>query len=218
MFQFIDRFIEKHLKNWLHNKRNNIIKNYETEFTKSYPDLDVEELRPELEIEIDRAYAIVDRSILRARLSRGKYTFWITAGSSVLMVGVITGFTSGAIFPFITPPVAAFVSWAITIATIPIDYVERLHGALDWAVAKFNLSISEKKTHDSVPSSTHIFKKLDITTHTSQFMKSAAEPLIAQDDKEISVSINQLEFGQTTIPIVNEPAREPISVKLSTTG
>ncbi|MBA3661868.1 MAG: hypothetical protein H0W64_09080 [Gammaproteobacteria bacterium] len=143
MFKFIDQWIEKKLKKKLHKQRPEFIQQTLDGFIKKHnPDPTIiKNLSEKLEIEADRIYPIVDRSIIKERLKRSKYTFWITAVVSTIIVGIIIAFTGGALLPLVVPLLTSFIAWAIALGTIPLSYNQRILGAMDSTVDSFEKSL-----------------------------------------------------------------------------
>jgi hypothetical protein len=144
MLWFIDSWIERLFKTALHKRRepiiNRALKNYEYEHPAASTDL----LKIKMGDETDRIYAIIDRSILRERLVRARYTFWVTAitGTGVVLAGSAFGVVSlSSSFPFITPSVLAFVAWAVSVGTLPIAYNQRVKGAMDAVIIAHDKSL-----------------------------------------------------------------------------
>lgn len=148
MFKFFDKPIEKLFLRVLHKQRKRIInKSINAYIRENHPDpCTIDNLREKLEAEADRIYAIVDKSIVRERIKRARYTFWITAITSVIIVGVLGALTSGAVLPIIIPILVAFVTWAVTLGTIPISYNQRVQGAMDSTIITFKKSLSNHES------------------------------------------------------------------------
>jgi hypothetical protein len=136
MIPIIDRWIEKKLKLHFHKKRDKIIGKAFAEFCKTHDQTQSQSLLEKLNHEADRMYAVIDRSILRARINRSKWVFWSTLIASIIIVGTLGAFTAGLALPFISPALAALVTWSASIGTIPIDYLQRLKGAMDSELIK----------------------------------------------------------------------------------
>ena len=129
----IDQKIESALRRKLYKQREKIIAQSIDCFIKEHhpdPTL-VAELRRRLEEEADRVYAIVDRSVLRAWLKRAKYTFWIMTITTSIVAAVLAVVTHGAAVVIIAPILSAFVTWVVTVGTVPITYNERVKGGMD---------------------------------------------------------------------------------------
>lgn len=144
MFSFFDKPIEKLFKRGLYKQRQYYIRKAINKFIKqNHPDeRTIAALKAKLEEEADRVYAIVDKSVLRAGIKRAKWTFLLTAIASTIIIGVLGFFSSGAILPFIIPVLAAFITWAVSLATIPFAYNERIKGGLDSVVLTFKKSLN----------------------------------------------------------------------------
>jgi len=136
MFWFVDTWIEQTIKQGLHNQRDQIINRTIAAFEKLHKNLPTTELKKKLENEAVRIYAIVDRSILRDRVKRAKYTFWAVAIAGIILVAMLGVFYNETLdaFRFATPLVMAGVSWVVSLATIPISYNQRVKGAMDSVV------------------------------------------------------------------------------------
>lgn len=142
----ISKRIEELFKKKLHKKQDYYINKAIESFIKDYrkrkhqdPDpATVEDLRKKLKAESIRVYAIVDNSILRERIQRAKWTFFITAiagGGVVIVVGICTG---GIVLPAIVVTFfGASTAYIATLVTIPISYNQRIRGAMNSTVATF---------------------------------------------------------------------------------
>lgn len=141
----IDRFIENIFKKILYKKRNHHINKAVKKFTEKYhPDPQIiEELTKKLALEIDRLYPIVDKSILRERIKRGRYSLLITIIASGIVAVLVMLLTHGAATVLIAPLCAAFIAWVATVLTIPIGYDERIDGGMDSVVSSFEKNMLE---------------------------------------------------------------------------
>lgn len=135
MLSFLDRWIEKKLKQSLHAQREKHIDEYLHKFVEKHPDAPTDFLRSKLEQEANRVYPLADKSILKARLLQARIGFWITALISVLVIGFAGGFTGGAAIPFLMPLAGVFVAWGVVVATIPANYNQRIKGGLNSVIS-----------------------------------------------------------------------------------
>ena len=147
MIGFIDKKIGNFLLRILHNRREKVIAKTLIEYraSRGADEQTLAALREKLEYEMTRVYAIADESIVRERIQRARYTFWISAA---IGTGVILAFATfpvtTSLAPFFSPLIGAFTAWAITIGTIPIGYNTRVQGAMDSAIAMFDLEQAQK--------------------------------------------------------------------------
>ncbi len=93
----------------------------------------------------DLLSASMDKSIIRASIQRARYTFWISAiiGTSIVIALAAFPITT-SIAPFFVPLIAAFVSWAVALGTIPIGYIHSVKGAMESAIIAFEADRKEK--------------------------------------------------------------------------
>ena len=147
---FIDRLIELIFKYFLHAKREQYIRNYLLIYTDKYPNLAVGNLEENLNVEADRVYDIVDRSILRERIIRGKYVFWLSAIAAVILIGSLGGFKGGSFLPFIAPCLTATIGWIGTVLTVSISYNQRVKGGLDSVITRHGKAQSMISTNTQV--------------------------------------------------------------------
>lgn len=139
MFNFVDKFIEKRLKKRLHKRREKIVKETIAAFKlKHNPSEEVMQLLLErIDVEAKRVFPMVDQSIIVAFIKRAKLAFWISAISSVIIIGLLGGFSAGTALPFVIPVCSAVMAWLIGIVTIPINYNRRVQGAMDSVIENF---------------------------------------------------------------------------------
>lgn len=147
MFDYADRKIENVFKHFLHKKRYAIVDKAFKKFIKDHPlsEADATALRAKLEDEADRIVSFIDRSVLRERIQRAKYTFVITLVASTVVVAAVGGFADLTVVPFIAPVAAACVAWLIAVATIPIAYNQRIKGGMDSSILVFEKSLNERE-------------------------------------------------------------------------
>jgi hypothetical protein len=133
MFKFIDRKIEKYMLKRLHKRRKKIVNEAIAAFRKKHANCSQEVLDVLvvlIEKEANRIYPMIDKSILHAGIKRARYVFWVTTISSIIIVGVMGAFTSGAALPFIIPVCSAVVAWLVALGTTPVLYNQRVQGAM----------------------------------------------------------------------------------------
>lgn len=149
MFGPVDKLIEKILRRAMRSKKEKIVNKKFAEYCKKFGlnEDEAVKLREKLETECLRIIAIVDESILRERIKRARYTFWITAiiGTAVIVALAAYPVTT-SIAPFFAPLVAAVIAWAVSLATIPISYLKRVTGAMDSAAIMFELERAKAST------------------------------------------------------------------------
>lgn len=148
MIGFVDKKIKKLLKRILHKRRdkflNKTIKKYMTEHSADTET--IKALRDALNLELDRIFAIVDNSIINARLKQARYTFWITAIIATCITLSVAVFPiTTSLLPFFIPVMGALVAWAVSIGTIPFNYNERIQGSMDSALIVFEHDIKAAK-------------------------------------------------------------------------
>lgn len=157
MLEFIDKKIESYMKRGLHKKRDKIIADAIKKFTDTHQlDADkIEELHEKLVADTDRFLKIIDRSVLRAGLIRARYVFWITSIVGTAIVVALAAYpVTTSIAPFFIPLVAAFVGWAVSVATIPVSYLESIKGIRDATVDAFEKELLEQQ-EDELQKSNH---------------------------------------------------------------
>lgn len=169
--KFIERLFEDLIKAVLHRKREQYIQKTITQFHMDDPLLPLGNLEEKLNIEADRVYAIVDRSILRERIQRSKYVFLGTIIFSTIIVGALGGFTSGSALPFIAPLCMAFVNYVLSMATVGIGYNQRVKGGMDTVVIVHKKSIQE----NLAVSLSRIHSVLGVTQFQAAIMPAATE-------------------------------------------
>ncbi len=149
----IDKWIEKLIARTVRKKRNKILREtIDAYIEKHHPDDEtLAELKEALEVEMDRIFAFLERSLIHASVLRARYTFWITAIISTAIIIALASFPiTTSIAPFFVPLMAAFVSWAVALATIPVSYIHAVKGAMSARVLNFELALLEKDDVDRV--------------------------------------------------------------------
>lgn len=144
-FNFIDKWIERKLKEHLHKKRKYYVYKSLVGFINRNPGHDYSEIRKKLETEAARIYPMVDRSILRERVKRAKYIFWATLAASLLVVGAVVAASGGTALALVAPVCASIVTWAASIATIPVSYNQRVKGAMDCVVIPYEECLKQNQ-------------------------------------------------------------------------
>ena len=209
MFKFTDRIIEKILKKKLHKRRKRILVKTINKFVnKHHPDeATLKELKTALEKEIDRVYDFIDKSILRERLKRGRYAFWITAIASVIVIGLIGAFSAGTLLPFFIPVIAALIAWAVNLITIPISYNERLYGAMDTVVRAFEKSLLLPRNQDN-----NVTKEEINSIHL--MLKEMKEKIEAMNQKNNDFSTEQLKDDANKLEEILKEAQTMFTINL----
>lgn len=206
MFEFIDRYIENKMRKSLHKKRNKIIAQTLADYIDKHhpkPEI-VAELKTLLIIEADRVYPVVDESILKERIKRARYTFWITVITSTLISAVIIALTHGLALPLIIPALTAFIAWAVTLATAPLSYNLRVHGAMESIVRSFEKKLSEGETSvDTKALLTDLKQQLNDIASKIELLTT----IEANENLTMPLS-TQRPLTETTIPIDNMQCQE----------
>ncbi|MDX1901508.1 MAG: hypothetical protein SFW66_05830 [Gammaproteobacteria bacterium] len=149
MFRFIDHWIEKILTNRLHKNRDRLINTSLESFKKTNPNIYTPELVEMINHEVDRTFAVADRTIVRGKIKSAKYTFWITLITGIVLVAAISGFTFGAALPFISPVITALIAYILSLATIPISYNQEVRGHIDSIILDYEKSHSRSESESS---------------------------------------------------------------------
>lgn len=202
MIGLIDKAIGNLLLRILHGRREKIIaktlNDYRT--TRGADDQTLAALKDKLEYEMTRVYAIADESIVRERILRARYTFWVTAAIGTSFVLAFAHFpVTTTLAPFFSPLVGAFAAWAIAIATIPVGFNTRVQGAMDSAITMFEL----EKAQQPAPSPT-----LQHKVHSLQ----AEVDLMRTQFNQMRASSHPTSFWQrrtNSAPVLNTPAPSP---------
>lgn len=152
---FLEETLYAYYKIKLHKKRKHYINESITRYVQNQPaalPADINQLVEKLETEANRVYAIVDRSILRDRIKRSTRETIILLVTSILIVGILGGFTSGSMTIFLSPILMSFAYWFRSIYTISISYNQRVKGAFDTVVnaALQNQDKATVERHDYV--------------------------------------------------------------------
>lgn len=148
MLGFIDKKIEALMQKSLHKKREKMIAKALKDYVAGHPldEAQTEELRERLESDTDRFLKIIDRSVLRAGLLRARYVFWITAIFGTAIVVALAAYpVTTSIAPFFVPLAAAFVGWAVSVATIPLSYIESIKGICAATIASYEKEMLEQQ-------------------------------------------------------------------------
>jgi hypothetical protein len=134
MFKWLDQWIEEKIKSKLHGQRDALLTDALTEFKNAHPQGNDIEYTEKIDVEIDRVYSFIDKSILHAQIITANQTFWPTA-LLLTLVAVGTAFQLNTLsshlwLTLLTPTLAAATRWAISIRTIPTTYIQRIEGAM----------------------------------------------------------------------------------------
>lgn len=156
-------------------------------------------LRAKFEVEIERVYAIVDRSVLRDRIWRAKYTFWATALVSVIAIGSMGAFASGDVLPFITPILNASVAWTISIATISISYYQRIKGGLDSVVKTYKQELQARDNANTRQMDRAPHVVINVERDSSTYMVQSLG-VVAQDEIIIVPAATDVASGEAVVP------------------
>ena len=151
MIGFIDNKIGMFLLRILHRRRQKIIADALQEYrnTHNADDKTLAALKNKLEFEMTRVFAIADESIVRERILRARYTFWISAIAGTTFVLAFAAFpVTTSLAPFFAPLVSGIVAWLTAICTIPIGYNTRVKGAVNSTIAAFKPDRAEKHRPD----------------------------------------------------------------------
>lgn len=187
MLKFIDNAIENILKKSLHKKREKIIQKTIQLFKKNHPNVDPKDFIKKVQDEADRIYAIVDRSILRERIQRAKYAFWITAILGIIIAGVLGAFSSGATLPLTAPIIAAFIPWLISVGTIPVSYNQRVKGAMDSVMMSYEKFLLEQKPYTAL-SAAHEYKIETSLAQIQNLIQSKSEDQLSNIKTMLALS------------------------------
>lgn len=191
MLRFIDRWIEKVLLKRLHKNRDKLITKHLDDLRKSNPSLLEPELIEIINHEIDRTFAVADRTIIRGKIKTAKYTFWITAVTGCFIVGAISGFTFGAALPFLAPLITAFIAYTLTLATIPISYNQEVRGHIDSTILDYEKSHSSRSQSANTQRIIQILEEHKDSRIVINILPALAEEKAIEPQKEIA-------FNQTT--------------------
>lgn len=134
----------------LHNRRRKVIDQtiaaYQAEH--QLDDHTLTALKSKLDFEMTRVIAIVDESIIKERIQRARYTFWITGVIGTAFVLAFAAFpVTTSLVPFFAPLVGALTAWAAAIATIPVSYNTRVKGAMNSAIEMFEMEQAGRRAH-----------------------------------------------------------------------
>lgn len=148
MLPFLNKKLAQFMERQLHKKRDKYINDTIVLYRKKHPEHSEEiinKLKESLELEIERVFAIADSSIISARIVVASWVFWITAiVGTAIVLGVASYPVTTSLAPFFVPLISATVVWAVTIATVPKYYNERIVGGLDSALVVFESKLTEE--------------------------------------------------------------------------
>jgi uncharacterized coiled-coil protein SlyX len=198
MLGFINKWIEDQLLKYLHKRRDKILTKTLADFAAHHntDDATMSALRAYLEFQMNRTFAITDRSIIRARLKQAMLTFWLTAlFSTALTVGLAAYPPTLSIAVFFVPLITSVIAWAVQIATIPYNYNERVQGGMDAAVIEFENQL----IHPPAPNLTNQVQTLTSTDklqmeHIQQLTQQLAEvqARVAQQSQQINAFMDKM--------------------------
>lgn len=186
MLKIIDHWIENRLRNYLAKQQDKMVRKAVDSFIqKNHPDTaTLNFLKANIENAIKRNNLTADRNILKERVKRAKYTFWISALSSAFIVGILGFFSSGTLLPIILPLLTAVIAWGITLATIPLAYNQSIKSAIDIEIFDFekNLAVLTEKsagtsfTQDKIMSITAMLSNLHTKVDENSKKVAAISP------------------------------------------
>ena len=177
MTPWLDKKLEKHFLPRLHKKREKIIQQTLSTYFQTHsltPELK-KTFEKQLRNEADRVYAIVDASILRARIRAAKYTFWMTAVAGIILSGVIIVLSGGTALPIITLLLGGVIAYLVTLGTIPISYNLRVLGGMDSAIDAFEKSLTTSSDLDSYMEENKITIQ-NLQTTLTELIKNLSAP------------------------------------------
>lgn len=167
------------------------------------------ELESKLNTEATRVYDFIDRSILRERIRRAKYTFWAVTLATLLVVGIIFAVTKSSALVFISPFTNGIISWITSIATIPVSYNQRVKGAMISTIGSFikdlerraaakKMITAEKKLENSQAA---IIAELQIQVSE---LKAQVATLVAAHRVESPLPLTQVKSVETPVNTADE--------------
>jgi hypothetical protein len=109
------------------------------------PGEDTEIIDGKLKAEANRVCNLTDSAILQANIRKAKYTFWITAIDSTILVMLVSGFKTP--LTFMTPPLASTFTYMAAIISITALYNGRIKGAMNSTIKIYEVEL-EKITHE----------------------------------------------------------------------
>lgn len=182
-------------------------------------------LRAKLDFEMTRVIAIVDESIIKERIQRARYTFWITG---IIGTAFILSFATFPVMtplvPFFAPLVGAMSAWIAAIATIPVSYNTRVKGAMDSAVEMFTMEQAGRHAHLEDNRSNVIQETLSSMQQTInrqseeiRQLKQAVRKLAPPSPKAARAALFWRPSGSQSVPMMaaedgNYPPRRGLSV------
>jgi hypothetical protein len=152
---FIDRKIEEKLANYFHQKKSDIVEYFLKIFSNNHPQMNTTVIQGKLEAEANRVCDFTDRAILRANIKKAKYTFWITAIGSTILILAVSGFKTP--LSFATPPFSSSLTYVAAIYSITALYNQRVKGAMN-SITKIYEAELEKTSSPQSP-------QLDLAPH-----------------------------------------------------
>ena len=204
MFKFFDKHIEQILWNRLHKQKESIINKTINKFKEEHPEADVDNLRIKLNKEAKRVYRFTDRSILRDRVQRARWTFWASCFITIVLVATSSGFNLDNLFSFLAPLITALTAWIVSVGTISISYNQRVKGAMDTVIDQYEESINA--SHDvqlTLDTTHHILNRITQTSSTHELISETPSISIVIDPigpkKEIQEVITTHENGKEIV-------------------
>jgi hypothetical protein len=139
-----------------------------------------------LNLEMNRVIEIADSSILNATIQRARYTFWVTAIVGTAIAIALTPVVALSVTLF-APIFAAFVVWGVSLATIPINYNQRVQGAMDSGIVIF-----ENQDEKVDPA---VIKRLIIQVEVQEKKIIELTEMVAQASAKNSISPQSIARG-----------------------
>ena len=184
---FIDRKIEEKLAVIFHQKKAAIIKKFLLLFTENHPGAGTQIITFKLKAEADRVCNFTDRAILRANIKKAKYTFWITAVGSTVMVMLTSGFHTP--LNFVTPPLASLFTYVAAIVSITAYYNQRVKGAMNSILQSYEAELAKANNLEDLALAPQVTVDLEsgitLTTITIDFIPSTIQIQTSLNNKMI---------------------------------
>lgn len=199
MFKFFDRFLENIIAKKYLRMKNKMKADTLRQFLMTYPQtsaLEFDELCGRIAKEDVRVYHIVNRSLLRAGITRARYTFFAICIGVFIVIGGINGFDFSNKFIFISPVLMAFVAMIISIATIEITYNQRVKAAYQSVISTYLL---EKDPEPSYKSTLYALRALYQEHHASPALQKTL--LVASNHTALDIEAGL--SGQKPTPFIN---------------
>jgi hypothetical protein len=136
----IDRWIERAIKHYFIPNHQSVIDDAIAQVRKIRPDLPTDDPYQQIITkEIIRVYRMANKSILRERTVRAKYTFLVTGVGSFVVIAASGGSA------FVPALITALIAYTSSIVTIPMSYNLRVEGAVDPIVESYRDSLPSQQ-------------------------------------------------------------------------